>query len=91
MEHSRGLYLLSNAWGPKAGGINAFNTDFARALGRALGDRIPVACIVLEAEDTDITDAARSGVKLFHIGKSPTHGDFTRPPARAYDVAKVLQ
>ena len=41
------LYLISNAWGPKYGGINAFNTDFAKHLGLALGRRLKVGCIVL--------------------------------------------
>lgn len=83
------LYLLSNAWGPKAGGINAFNTDFAKALGLALGERIPVGCVVLEADDADRIDAERSRVRLVAIGKSPTHGDFD--PARAYDIANALR
>ena len=31
--------LLATAWGPKFGGINAFNTDFAKGLAAHLGDK----------------------------------------------------
>ena len=84
-----GLYLLSNAWGPKAGGINAFNTDFAKALGLALAGQVPVGCVVLEADDADRLDAKRSQVRLVDIGKSPTHGDID--PSRAHDIADALR
>jgi len=84
-----GLYLLSNAWGPKAGGINAFNTDFAKALGLALAGQVPVGCVVLEADDADRIDAERSQVRLVSIGKSPTHSDID--PSRAYDIAAALR
>jgi hypothetical protein len=34
------LVLLTDAWGPKYGGINSFNTDLAKALGMAIGRHI---------------------------------------------------
>ena len=83
------LYLISNAWGPKYGGINAFNTDFAKHLGLALGRRLKVGCIVLEADDKDIADAAKYQVDLIPIGPSPGHKEFD--PARAHDILATLQ
>ena len=74
------LYLISNAWGPKFGGINAFNTDFAKHLGLALGHQVEVGCIVLAADEKDIDDAAKHQVDLIPIGPSPGHKEFD--PAR---------
>lgn len=86
----QGLYLLSNAWGAESGGINVFNTDFAIALGEAIGERITVGCIVLTADDEDVAEAQSHGVQLLHIGKSPGHDTFD--PARAHEIkARLLQ
>ena len=83
------LYLISDAWGPKYGGINAFNTDFAKHLGLALGRRLKVGCIVLEADAKEIADAANCQVDLIPIGPSPSHAEFD--PARAHDILAALQ
>ena len=83
------LYLISNAWGPKYGGINAFNTDFAKHLGLALGRRLKVGCIVLEADAKEIADAANCQVDLIPIGPSPSHAEFD--PARAHHILAALQ
>jgi hypothetical protein len=83
------LYLISNAWGPKHGGINAFNTDFAKHLGLALGRRLKAGCIVLEADAKEIADAANCQVDLIPIGPSPSHAEFD--PARAHDILVALQ
>lgn len=84
-----GLYLISNAWGPRFGGINAFNTDFAKHLGLALGRRLKVGCIVLEADDKAIADAAEHQVDLIPIGPSPDHDRFDH--ARAHDILAALK
>ena len=84
-----GLYLIANAWGPRYGGINAFNTDFAKALGLALGRVAKVACIVLDADAPDIADAAGCQVALIPIGPSPDHDRFD--PSRAHDCVAALQ
>lgn len=68
MSGERTLVLLANNWGPKQGGINAFNTDFAKALGQTLGPG-RVVCVVLEMEASEETEAAASNVRLLALGK----------------------
>lgn len=82
------LVLLATAWGPKHGGINAFNMDFAKALGRLLGPG-KVVCVVLESPGKEIKDAAEANVTLLAVGKSPKHSYFE--DTRADDVVRKLK
>ncbi len=82
------LVLLATAWGPKHGGINAFNMDFAKALGRLLGSG-RVVCVVLEASAEETQDAAQANVTLLAVGKSRDHDRFEE--SRAYDVRDLLE
>jgi len=43
--------LLATAWGPKHGGINAFNADFAIALAEVVGPDGKVFCSGVPAID----------------------------------------
>ena len=45
--------LLATAWGPKFGGINAFNTDFAKGLAAHLGADGRVFCAVFNPTRED--------------------------------------
>ena len=81
------LVLLATAWGPKHGGINAFNMDFAKALGRLFG-RGKIVCMVLEASASDKNDAAKHEVTLLAVGKSNKHSYFE--DNRADDVVREL-
>lgn len=74
MSHSPNLVLLAVGWGPKLGGINAFNTDFAKALGETLGPN-RVVCVALSADDGEIADAAASNVTLLPLGKNKEEFD----------------
>jgi hypothetical protein len=47
------ILLLATAWGPKHGGINAFNMDFAAALAEYLKPSGRVFCAVLSASRED--------------------------------------
>jgi hypothetical protein len=49
--------LLATAWGPKFGGINAFNMDFALGLASYLGDGGNVFCAVFQPSMEDIERA----------------------------------
>jgi hypothetical protein len=49
--------LLATAWGPKFGGINAFNMDFALGLASHLGEGSKVFCAVFQPTTDDITRA----------------------------------
>lgn len=61
------LLLMSTAWGPKFGGINAFNMDFAKGLASFLGKDGAVFCSVFSATPEDICEAKNAGVNLFSI------------------------
>lgn len=61
------ILLLATAWGPKHGGINAFNSDFALGLAAELGDSGRVFCAVLDPSEADITYAKRQGVTLIPV------------------------
>lgn len=62
------IVLITNAWGPKHGGINSFNTDFAKALSLVLAPHTQVTCVVLDATAEEVVDAAKHGVRLLSLG-----------------------
>ncbi|MFL5347723.1 MAG: hypothetical protein ACJ8AT_23285, partial [Hyalangium sp.] len=62
------IVLITNAWGPKHGGINSFNTDFAKALSPVLAPQTRVTCVVLDATAEEVEDAAKHGVTLLSLG-----------------------
>lgn len=61
------IVLLATAWGPRYGGINAFNQDFAVGLATALSESDRVFCAVLDPTDADLADAARQRVTLIPV------------------------
>jgi glycosyltransferase involved in cell wall biosynthesis len=81
------VVFLATAWGPTHGGINAFNMDFACALGRILG-KGRAACVVLDVSDADVRSAGEAGVKLLQVGSSRHHSVFEA--SRAHDVLDAL-
>ena len=68
--------LLATAWGPKYGGINAFNMDFASGLACYLGDSGQVFCAVFRPTAEDCETARAKGVHLseaqFASGRYPS-------------------
>ncbi|HEY5869684.1 MAG TPA: hypothetical protein VI542_29660, partial [Candidatus Tectomicrobia bacterium] len=70
--------LLATAWGPKHGGINAFNMDFAQGLATYLQGVGRVFCAVLDASHADLTDAAARGVTLLSIARSPESASYDK-------------
>ena len=83
------ILLLAIAWGPKHGGINAFNMDFAQGLVTYLHGAGRVFCAVLDASNADFAEAAARGVTLLSIERSPESASYDR--SWAYDVWKRLQ
>ena len=83
------IMLLATAWGPKHGGINAFNMDFAHGLVAYLQGAGNVFCAVLNPSREDREDAAQQGVKLIAIDKpqDSSHYDNTW----AYEVWKKFR
>lgn len=63
--------LLATAWGPRHGGINAFNVALARSLGITPGRSFGLVCVVPEASADDHGDATRHGVALVALGSAP--------------------
>ena len=67
------VLLLATAWGPRHGGINAFNRGVAVGLVRALSGRGRVFCGVPECDGDSIANALGHGVSLVPIGRIPVH------------------
>jgi glycosyltransferase involved in cell wall biosynthesis len=61
------IVLFATAWGPRFGGINSFNADFAKGLGELLQFEGTVYCIVPDASHEQIEDASRSSVRLIEV------------------------
>jgi tetratricopeptide (TPR) repeat protein/glycosyltransferase involved in cell wall biosynthesis len=60
------IVVLATAWGPKLGGINSFSCDLCCALSPILS-RHTVVCIALKASDTEVSEAADSGINLLSL------------------------
>ena len=65
------LVAFATAWGPKFGGINAFNTDLLQAIAAAHWQWLRVICVVAACDNTDIQTAlAQDQVTLISLGLS---------------------
>lgn len=74
------LVFITTAWGPKHGGVNAFNTDLAKAARVLLGPGT-VLCVVLDATEEEVREAENAGVKLLALGiKGADRVDETHAP-----------
>lgn len=66
------IVFLATAWGPKAGGIDTFNMEIARALAKAVGSAGRVVCVVPGAATSEDAahgkPGARDGVMLVSLG-----------------------
>jgi tetratricopeptide (TPR) repeat protein len=81
--------LLATAWGPKHGGINAFNMDFAIGLANHLGKKAKVFCAVFTASAEDIADARGKNVNLVAIDRPVQSTAYD--PSWAHDVWKMFR
>ncbi len=64
------IIALATAWGPKFGGINAFNTELLKSLGMLPGRAYRVLCLVQDASEEEVVDAARFQVELIGLQHS---------------------
>jgi tetratricopeptide (TPR) repeat protein len=81
--------LIATTWGPKYGGINAFNMDFAIGLANHLGENGKVFCAALSPPKEDIENAGARRVYILPIDRpveSPVYDE-----SWAYDVWKKFQ
>ncbi|MDR0226463.1 MAG: hypothetical protein LBI66_08580, partial [Burkholderiaceae bacterium] len=62
------LVVLATAWGPRYGGINAFNVEWVRSLGIAPRREYQLICVVPHADAADQEDARRHHVSLVSLG-----------------------
>jgi glycosyltransferase involved in cell wall biosynthesis len=64
------IIFVATAWGPRHGGINAFNADICRAFGKKLQQTREVICIVAGKRDEAAeADALKSHVRLIATEK----------------------
>lgn len=81
------IILIATAWGPKFGGINAFNMDFAKGLASHLGQNGKVFCGVLNATDTEVSAAQNdANVTLLSINKQSNENEFDSDSANDFYV-----
>jgi hypothetical protein len=62
------IVFVATAWGPRHGGINAFNQDLTCAVARGAPAGLEVMCVVLHATREDVEEAALRGVRLVSLG-----------------------
>ena len=78
--------LLATSWGPKHGGINAFNMDFAVGLSLHLGDSGKVFCAVFSPSAEDVANAHKNQIILLSVLRPPNSPAYD--PSWAHDVWK---
>lgn len=64
------IAFISSAWGPRFGGINEFNAELCRAVGRTRKD-LRVYCFTFGITESDVRSALADGVELVNIGDDP--------------------
>lgn len=83
------VLLLATAWGPRHGGINAFNHDFAIGLKDVLANNGTVYCAVLRPTREDREAASRCGVTLIDVDRDPSSSHYD--PAWAHEILNQLR
>ncbi len=88
--HAIPLVILATAWGPKFGGINAFNEELTRSLGIKTDRDYGLICVVPRATDAEIAEAAHScKVRLVALGEVTKDGEL--PADMAAQVLSALK
>src|ERR1700674_1190564 len=80
--------LLATAWGPKHGGINAFNMDFAIGLAERLGSQGKVFCSVFRPSKDETEEALAGKVRLVGIDRPLDSAAYDR--SWALDVLRAF-
>ena len=83
------ILLLATAWGPRHGGVNAFNQDFAIGLADVLASNGKVYCAVLRPTPQDQEAASCCGVTLINVDRDPTSSRYD--PAWALEIRDQLR
>ncbi|WP_218017395.1 glycosyltransferase, partial [Hydrogenophaga taeniospiralis] len=87
---------FATSWGPKFGGINAFNTDLLQAIAAAHWQWLRVICFVAACDEVDIQTArAQDQVTLINLGLStgamgPEHAPLVASKLDALDFSNTV-
>jgi hypothetical protein len=84
------LVTLATAWGPRFGGINAFNVEMTRSLGIHPDRVCDLICVVPQASTADFDDARRHSVTLLVLVEGGS-GPGELPASLAPTVLRRLQ
>ncbi|TCJ13853.1 tetratricopeptide repeat protein [Parasulfuritortus cantonensis] len=68
MPSKAAIISLATAWGPRHGGVNAFNIELVKSLGILPCRNYDLFCVVLNASDEEREDASNCGVELISLG-----------------------
>jgi hypothetical protein len=83
------LVILATAWGPKFGGINAFNEELTRSLGIKPDRAYEPICVVPRATEIEVVEAASScHVRLVVLGDVTKDGEL--PASMSEHVLRAL-
>ncbi len=80
MNKKHNLIAFATAWGPKYGGINAFNYDLLIAVAAAHWSWLQVVCVVAECTDEEI-QTARDQFQVVLIGLGLQNGSINKEHA----------
>lgn len=64
------IVFIATSWGSKQGGVNAFNMDLVRGVGKIRRD-LNVVCVVKNAPFEDILSARNDSVHIISLGLDP--------------------
>jgi tetratricopeptide (TPR) repeat protein len=84
------LVTLATAWGPRFGGINAFNVEMTRSLGIHPDRVCDLICVVPQASTAEFDDARRHSVTLLVLAEGAS-GPGELPASLAPTVLRRLQ
>ncbi len=82
------LIALATAWGPRFGGINAFNTELLKSLGIYQGRGFEVACVLPRVSAEEAKDAQDS-CSLTLLGLNRPDDEFD-PATLNHDLEQIL-
>jgi glycosyltransferase involved in cell wall biosynthesis len=83
------LAFIATAWGPRFGGINAFNQDLCQAVAAACGPRVPILCFAFAASARDVEQARAAGVHLVPLEGNA--GAAAVDVSRAHEMAHLAK
>lgn len=83
------LVFLATAWGPRHGGINAFNMDLMIGIATIISTNDQLICIVPHASQPEIADARENNINLIHLNRSDQDSTFS--PDWIEDILYRLQ